>query len=154
MNDDLSQCCGAKIEINGNNGFKYCSVCAKWLDTFNNPVKYPSTQDRPQQSQPTDDELLESKRIHGKTIEAMEAIGWGLLKDGKTFYKMGYELNPRLHFTFDMSQAYEIVQKLQEAYERGREDFAAEISPIVKSIEKNMDNLISSQRRQTHEPTN
>jgi len=53
-------------------------------------------------------ELEEAKRIHGDTIKQMHEMGYGLMKDGDTFYKLGYELNPRLVETFTMREAYAI----------------------------------------------
>ena len=56
--------------------------------------------------------------IHKPVIETMKKNGFGLLKDGETFYKLGYELDPRGNTTFTMSQAYEIHKAL--ASERTR----------------------------------
>lgn len=53
-------------------------------------------------------DIEEIKRIHASVIKTMNNMGYGLLLDGKTFYKIGYEIEPRKHPTFTMTQAYEI----------------------------------------------
>lgn len=66
-----------------------------------------------------DIEIDEIKRIHAPVVQVMERMGYGLLLDGKTFYKIGYELAPRKHTTFTLTQAYEIHRLLIEAENRG-----------------------------------
>lgn len=67
--------------------------------------------------------------IHTPVIRLMGRFGYGLLKDGDTFYQKGYELNPRIGITFSMKQAYAIQGFMRSAYsithaegvEQGRE---------------------------------
>ncbi len=50
----------------------------------------------------------EAKKIHAPIVETMQNMGYGLLKDGDTFYQHGMELEPRTGITFTMRQAYAI----------------------------------------------
>ena len=75
-------------------------------------------------------EWEEVQEVHSEVIKVMESIGFGLLLDGQTFYKKGYELKPREHTTFSMTQAYEIKNAIttavakagKKAYAEGFED--------------------------------
>lgn len=50
---------------------------------------------------------------HKPIVDMMSVHGFGLMKDGNTFYQRGYELDPRTGTCFDMNQAYEIANMLQ-----------------------------------------
>ena len=51
----------------------------------------------------------DAKRIHGEQVKTMDAMGYGLMLDGFTFYKYGHELEPYdFEQNFQMHQAYEI----------------------------------------------
>jgi hypothetical protein len=82
------------------------------------------------------DTVEELRNIHQDVIEVMKSVGWGILNDGETFYKKGYELEPRLHFTFSMKQAYEIAKivlnERTTAYTKGVE---------VGRVEERLDEL-------------
>ncbi len=57
----------------------------------------------------TSEEYQQAKRIHAEQIETMHKMGYGLMLDGFTFYKYGYELQPyEFERTFTMHHAYEI----------------------------------------------
>lgn len=71
-------------------------------------------------------EYNQAVKIHATVVEAMKSVGYGLLKDGETFYRIGMELAPRDGITFSMREAYEIHRLLttamQRAYEAGRKE--------------------------------
>jgi hypothetical protein len=56
----------------------------------------------------TSEEREESKRIHSEQVETMKQMGYELMLDGDTFYKIGYEIDPYMNTTFSMNQAYAI----------------------------------------------
>ena len=57
----------------------------------------------------TSKQYEDSLRIHGDQVETMKRMGYGLMLDGFTFYKFGYELEPYdFEQNFQMHQAYEI----------------------------------------------
>lgn len=59
----------------------------------------------------TSKEYEQAKRIHADQIETMHKMGYGLMLDGFTFYKYGYELEPwDYEQNFTMHHAYEIHQ--------------------------------------------
>lgn len=68
------------------------------------------------------------EKIHKPVIETMNTLGYGLLKDGNTFYKKGYELYPRLVVTFSMNQAYEIHKALHQTREDTLAGYEAELN--------------------------
>lgn len=73
----------------------------------------------------TSDEYRQSMHTHVNEIETMRKMGYGLLLDGDTFYKIGCELEPYSGITFDMRQAYEIhrfIGELLEANFQGRKN--------------------------------
>jgi hypothetical protein len=84
----------------------------------------------------TPDTFEEKKRIHKLVIESMDEIGYGLLKDGKTFYQKGYELDITMGITFSMHQAYEIHKVLSEAKAQEREKITKEGLSQAKLIDK------------------
>lgn len=55
MMSQLSNCCNAEIKLNERAGFNFCSTCGRWMNKNNNPVRYPSFEDRP--TQPTSTEV-------------------------------------------------------------------------------------------------
>jgi hypothetical protein len=60
-----------------------------------------------------------TKAVHQPVIDTMSRLGFGLLKNGETFYQKGYELDISLGITFSMHQAYEIHKHLLQAYSEG-----------------------------------
>jgi len=63
----------------------------------------------------TSKQYEDSLRIHGEQIKTMEDMGYGLMLDGFTFYKVGYELEPYdFEQNFQMHQAYEIHKFVNE----------------------------------------
>lgn len=65
--------------------------------------------------QHTSKEYEDSLRIHSKQVETMKKMGYGLMLDGFTFYKFGYELVPwNFETNFTMHHAYEIHQYLSQ----------------------------------------
>ena len=48
------------------------------------------------------------KATHAHVVLLMKEMGYGLMTDNNTFYKLGHELVPREWTTFTMTQAYEI----------------------------------------------
>lgn len=63
----------------------------------------------------TSKEYEDAKRIHAEQIETMRQMGYGLMLDGFTFYKFGYELEPwNFETNFTMHHAYEIYRFLTE----------------------------------------
>lgn len=81
-------------------------------------------------------------------IKTMLEMGYGLLTDGKTFYKNGYELDPRGNITYSMTQAYEISQAIDQATSKAREE---ERNKLRQSVELWMD---THERNQTTFKTN
>lgn len=65
----------------------------------------------------------------------MESIGFGLLLDGQTFYKKGYELKPREHTTFSMTQAYEIKNAITTAVAKRELKIAEEVKGVESATE-------------------
>jgi hypothetical protein len=66
----------------------------------------------------TSKELEEAKRIHAEPTETMHRMGYGLMLDGFTFYKYGYELEPwQFEMNFTMHHAYEIHNFVQTQFE-------------------------------------
>jgi hypothetical protein len=61
-----------------------------------------------------------SMRPYEPVISAMRAMGYGLMLDGKTFYKLGYELDPYLSNIFNMHQACDVHAATQAAAQRVR----------------------------------
>ena len=61
----------------------------------------------------------DSVRIHGEQVETMKKMGYGLMLDGFTFYKIGHELEPYdFEQNFQMHQAYEIHKFIQQEANR------------------------------------
>lgn len=64
----------------------------------------------------TSKEYDNSNRIHSDQIKTMHDMGYGLLLDGFTFYKYGYELEPwNFEMNFTMHHAYEVHRLSQTA---------------------------------------
>ena len=63
-------------------------------------------------------------------IEKMRVMGFGLMLDGKTFYQLGNEIEPRNGMTFDMNQAITITQHTEQSvakYQEELKDFAQDV---------------------------
>jgi hypothetical protein len=59
----------------------------------------------------------DAMRIHADQIKTMHDMGYGLMLDGFTFYKYGYELEPYdFEQNFQMHQAYDIHRFIEERY--------------------------------------
>jgi hypothetical protein len=72
-------------------------------------TKYKPYTDVPGDKYGTSSQQLEdAKRIHAPVIATMDAMGYGLMKDGDTFYKVGNEIQPFTRQNFNMTQAYAI----------------------------------------------
>jgi hypothetical protein len=83
------------------------------------PRKVPHQLVRPDGTH-TSEELEQAKRIHADQIATMHKMGYGLLLDGHTFYKYGYELKPwDFEQNFTMHHAYEIHRLLTETKREG-----------------------------------
>lgn len=80
-------------------------------------------------------EWEEVQEVHSEVIKVMESIGFGLLLDGQTFYKKGYELKPREHTTFSMTQAYEIKNAITTAVAKRELEIAEGVKGKVYSGE-------------------
>lgn len=74
----------------------------------------------------TDPKLEEARIIHAPVIETMRRMGYGLLKDGETFYELGYETDLKLGLTFSMHQAYAIQADRESAV---REELGQQLDP-------------------------
>ena len=76
-----------------------------------------------------------------EVIKIMDSIGFALLKDGETFYKQGYELNPRINVIFTMNQAFYVAIAIEKAISQTRLDTISEIEGLV---EKQINKLLST----------
>lgn len=77
-----------------------------WKDCMNSQPNTPNDlEELPTNATP---KYIEAVTIHKKIVVFMKTIDFGLMLDGNTFYKLGYEIKPKDHITFDMNQAYEI----------------------------------------------
>ncbi len=70
----------------------------------------------------TSKQYEDSMRIHSEQVEMMKNMGYGLMLDGFTFYKIGHELQPwDFEQNFTMHHAYEIHNYLAKEKEADRE---------------------------------
>lgn len=103
-------------------------------------------------------EWKEVLKVHAEVIIVMESIGFGLLLDGTTFYKKGYELKPREHTTFSMTQAYEIKNAITTAVakEKKSETLAFERGAVYGAmrVKKELAEEVEKMGEVGHEPTN
>jgi len=75
----------------------------------------------------------DAKRIHGEQVKTMDAMGYGLMLDGFTFYKYGHELEPYdFEQNFQMHQAYEIHSFTQSKLKA----FAGELEKAIGEDER------------------
>lgn len=139
-----------------------CGYAAKRQnpDCGEHPMPVDNKEPAPAQPIETDSERCEeANRLHGATIDKMRAMGYGLLKDGETFYLLGYELlsaeDLHKNFCFTMRQGYAIVhaaesliaQREAAAYDRGAQ-FGADIATAAqRGGERQVEVLIAAARR-------
>lgn len=110
-----------KIWHNQGDGSQYnqCAICDYVYDYIP-----PSSQSK--------DTAPEEWDVHKPIIDIMRTNGFRLMKDSKTFYQEGYELNPRMGICFDMHQAYQIANMLKARDERAVKEERERVVEIVK----------------------
>lgn len=115
-------------KFDGDDPYVECCYCGQYQDAISGRVIKPVTPSPTPQDERKREmnecgqdvtALNQAKKFHQPVIDTMHAMGFGLMLDGKTFYRYGYEINPHAHVHFSMNAAYIVHDYAKKAHEDG-----------------------------------